>query len=79
MATQKPKGIRQNTESNPVLVPVGEISNTTQGEYLFTGILDAILDLRLSPGIKLKEDELADIFSVSRTVVRRALLRLSYQ
>ncbi|ASJ74182.1 GntR family transcriptional regulator [Granulosicoccus antarcticus] len=50
----------------------------TQDERLYNEILDAILDHRLSPGVKLKEDELADIFSVSRTVVRRALLRLSH-
>ncbi|NND90049.1 MAG: GntR family transcriptional regulator [Granulosicoccus sp.] len=50
----------------------------TQDQRLYNEVLDAILDRRLSPGIKLKEDELADIFSVSRTVVRRALLRLSH-
>lgn len=51
---------------------------STQDERLYNEILEAILDHRLSPGVKLKEDELADIFSVSRTVVRRALLRLSH-
>jgi DNA-binding GntR family transcriptional regulator len=52
--------------------------NSTQDGRLYNEILDAILDHRLSPGVKLKEDELASIFSVSRTVVRRALLRLSH-
>jgi len=52
--------------------------NATQDGRLYNEILDAILDHRLSPGVKLKEDELASIFSVSRTVVRRALLRLSH-
>lgn len=50
----------------------------SQDERLYNEVLDAILDHRLNPGIKLKEDELADIFAVSRTVVRRALLRLSH-
>jgi len=50
----------------------------TQDGRLYDEILDAILDRRLSPGVKLKEEELATIFSVSRTVVRRALLRLSH-
>lgn len=50
----------------------------TQDQKLYNEVLDAILDGRLSPGIKLKEDELADIFSVSRTVVRRALLKLAH-
>ncbi|MFT4725884.1 MAG: DNA-binding GntR family transcriptional regulator [Granulosicoccus sp.] len=52
--------------------------NSTQDGRLYNEILDAILDHRLSPGVKLKEDELSSIFSVSRTVVRRALLRLSH-
>lgn len=52
--------------------------NLTQDGRLYNEILDAILDHRLSPGVKLKEDELSSIFSVSRTVVRRALLRLSH-
>lgn len=52
--------------------------NSTQDGRLYNEILDAILDRRLSPGVKLKEDELSGIFSVSRTVVRRALLRLSH-
>lgn len=63
----------------PLFVPnANDASSATQDERLYNEILDAILDHRLSPGIKLKEDELADIFSVSRTVVRRALLRLCH-
>jgi DNA-binding GntR family transcriptional regulator len=52
--------------------------SSTQDGRLYNEIMDAILDQRLSPGVKLKEDELSTIFSVSRTVVRRALLRLSH-
>lgn len=63
-------------ESVVTSLPVDESS--TQDQRLYNEVLDAILDRRLSPGVKLKEDELADIFSVSRTVVRRALLRLSH-
>ena len=53
-------------------------SSITQDERLYNEVLDAILDHRLSPGVKLKEDELAKIFSVSRTIVRRSLLRLQH-
>ena len=38
----------------------------------------AIHQHRLAPGTKLGEDELADIYGVSRTVVRAALLSLSH-
>jgi len=58
--------------------PEADAVSTTQDERLYNEVLDAILDHRLSPGVKLKEDELAGIFSVSRTVVRRALLKLSH-
>ena len=78
MTKEKLKKAKKNSQSAPLLIPVAGPGNTTQDEYLYTEILDAILDRRLNPGIKLKEDELADIFSVSRTVVRRALLRLSH-
>lgn len=62
----------------PAADPAGHHPPSAQDERLYNEILDAILNRRLSPGLKLKEDELADIFSVSRTVVRRALLRLSH-
>ena len=65
-------------DSKPLLIPVTDGASTTQDQYIYTEILDAILERRLDPGVKLKEDELADIFSVSRTIVRRALLRLSH-
>lgn len=77
MPAKKTKKLQKDL-SDTVLIPVDEPSNTPQDERLYNEILDAILDRRLSPGVKLKEDELADIFSVSRTIVRRALLRLSH-
>lgn len=49
----------------------------SQDMVIYNQIFDAILAQRLLPGTKLTEEELAGIFNVSRTVVRRALLRLS--
>lgn len=40
-------------------------------------ILQAIFERRLPPGEKLTEDRLAELFGVSRTVVRQALARLA--
>lgn len=40
-------------------------------------ITTAIIERRLMPGTKLVEQQIADVFSVSRTVVRQALNRLS--
>lgn len=46
---------------------------------VYRQILDAILEQRISPGTKLGEEQLADIFDVSRPVVRRALNQLSFE
>lgn len=46
---------------------------------IYQGIADAIFEQRLSPGTKLTEDVLGEIFGVSRTVVRKALFRLAHE
>lgn len=48
-----------------------------QTEHIVRSITAAIADRRLKPGTKLTEQKLADIFSVSRTIVRQALNQLS--
>ena len=53
-------------------------TNTSPDRLVYQEMFEAILAQRLLPGTKLTEDELSKIFSVSRTVVRRALLRLSH-
>ena len=69
----------QAGEARGLLTPLRIVDvPVTQDQRLYNEVLDAILDRRLNPGVKLKEDELSDIFAVSRTVVRRALLRLSH-
>lgn len=45
---------------------------------IYHGLRDAIVSHRLSPGTKLPEDELASIYSVSRTVIRSALQALAH-
>lgn len=42
------------------------------------GLRQAILEHRLKPGTKLSEDEVGDIYGVSRTVVRSALQSLAH-
>jgi len=54
--------------------PHGE-STTTQ--RIVDAITTAIVERRLMPGTKLAEQQIADIFQVSRTVVRQALNQLS--
>jgi len=52
-----------------------EASNTTR--RIVDAVTAAIVERRLMPGTKLAEQRLADIFEVSRTVVRQALNQLS--
>lgn len=46
-------------------------------ERIVESITNAIVERRLSPGTKLGEQKIADIFKVSRTIVRQALNQLS--
>ncbi len=46
-------------------------------ERIVASITTAIVERRLMPGTKLAEQQIADIFSVSRTLVRQALNQLS--
>lgn len=48
-------------------------------ERVYSAIYNAVQRQRLAPGIKLKEMELAQLFKVSRTSVRNALLRLAHK
>lgn len=46
-------------------------------DRVYQAIYNAIVDHRLRPGARLREEELAQAFSVSRTLVRQALHRLA--
>lgn len=48
-------------------------------DHIYDQMLDAILEQRLSPGTKLSEDVLGEIFGVSRTVIRKILQRLAHE
>ncbi len=69
----------QNTEHLDSAASQKQSSNQPQDVQVYQQIFDAILTQRLMPGMKLKEEELTDVFDVSRAVARRALLRLSHE
>ena len=48
-----------------------------QTDRIVEALTTAIVERRLMPGTKLAEQQLADLFEVSRTLVRQALNRLS--
>jgi DNA-binding GntR family transcriptional regulator len=63
---------RQRRAAEPAPVAAGA---TTQ--RIVDSITTAIVERRLMPGTKLAEQQIADLFAVSRTVVRQALNQLS--
>ena len=62
MATKTNKSSKPSKTLERVATLASETLNSTQDGRLYNEILDAILDHRLSPGVKLKEDELSSIF-----------------
>jgi DNA-binding GntR family transcriptional regulator len=56
---------------------LGEPSTTQGADRVYEAIYDAVIDHRLPPGARLREEELAATFAVSRTLVRQALHRLA--
>jgi DNA-binding GntR family transcriptional regulator len=46
-------------------------------DRVYDAIYAAVIDHRLAPGTRLREEELADTFAVSRTLVRQALHKLA--
>ncbi|MGO2131430.1 MAG: GntR family transcriptional regulator [Halomonas sp.] len=48
-------------------------------EAIYLSISDAIIEHRLKPGARLREDALADVFGVSRTGIRKILQRLALE
>src|SRR5882672_4569110 len=55
--------------------PAGADASVTQ--RIVESVTTAIVERRLMPGTKLAEQKIADIFKVSRTIVRQALNQLS--
>ena len=58
--------------------PIADESVKTHWTEIYEAIKEAILQHNLVPGAKLPEDELCDIYSISRTVVRSALQALAH-
>jgi DNA-binding GntR family transcriptional regulator len=60
------------TPSYPATLPGGT------EQPIYDAVFEAVLDQRLAPGTRLTEGSLTELFGVSRTIVRMALLRLAH-
>ncbi len=56
-----------------------KMKRMSQDDQIYEQMFSAILEQRLTPGTKLSEDTLGEIFGVSRTVIRKILQRLAYE
>lgn len=61
-----------------LITPKSDKTNVT-ARSIISALSQAIHEHRLAPGTKLGEDDLSDIYGVSRTIVRSALQSLSHQ
>jgi DNA-binding GntR family transcriptional regulator len=62
----------------PVAAPAADDAGPAMAaDSVYTAIYEAVLDHRLAPGSRLREEELGEAFGVSRTTVRQALHRLA--
>jgi DNA-binding GntR family transcriptional regulator len=57
--------------------PAADPGRQNMTQHIADAITTAVVERRLMPGTKLAEQQLADIFKVSRTLVRQALNQLS--
>ena len=76
MNTKLRNSIGRN-KTNLQLVSAPARSPVDSTKRIVESITDAIVERRLMPGTKLAEQKIADIFKVSRTIVRQALNQLS--
>ncbi len=57
----------------------GAAPPVSKAEVIRRGVVRAILEHRLGPGVKLGEDEIGSVYGVSRTIVRSALQALAQE
>lgn len=66
-----------STTPAPSVLPGHEAHGPLTDADIHGRIVQALLDQRLSPGTRLREDELGEVFGVSRTRIRQVLIRLA--
>lgn len=69
----------RKSQDSPVPSAIRLDKSGEPADHVYAHISDAILEQRLRPGTRLGEQALSGIFGVNRPVIRRALMRLSYE
>ena len=76
-ATPKLRVVRSSKAGAARVVAAEPGSSAGLTQQIADSITTAIVERRLMPGTKLAEQKIADVFKVSRTLVRQALMQLS--
>ncbi|GEQ96586.1 GntR family transcriptional regulator [Iodidimonas gelatinilytica] len=71
--------LKQSARSPDMVIKKETMGKQEPSERVYLDISNAIFEQRLKPGTKLGEQMLCEIFGVNRPVIRRALMRLSYE
>ena len=67
----------ERSKSSAAAAPPAANEPSASADRVYDAIYAAVIDHRLPPGVRLREEELAQTFQVSRTLVRQALHRLA--
>jgi DNA-binding GntR family transcriptional regulator len=70
---------KPETEHVRAIIETARENNVTAQEIVLSSLRDAVLSGVFEPGARLRQEELADIFSTSRIPVREALRALEYE
>ncbi len=79
LPVQSPAAVPAVAEASSLSPESGAGAYVTGADRVYEAIYQAVLERRLSPGERLREQELAQQFNVSRTLVRQALQRLAQE
>ena len=79
---RRPRPAHKRPRSSPripaTVLPLVGAAGAAVDDRIYATIHEAVLDHRLPPGTKLKEVALADLFGVTRAVIRKVLARLAH-
>lgn len=77
---QRPDGVAAEERETPAKRRRGKNGDGAERhDAIYRTISDAIIEHRLRPGARLREDALAEVFGVSRTGIRKILQRLALE
>jgi DNA-binding GntR family transcriptional regulator len=80
MSQSRPMSERKSTgNEGPPRRPRKNGDGTERHEVIYRSISNAVIEHRLKPGARLREDALAEVFGVSRTGIRKILQRLALE